>query len=81
MLMNGFVTQHDFFCNCPEPAFHCISILAKQLKKELSPENKKQLIKCLGEDTPTEDAGTGDDIGIGDLEKLFAEDDTEGASG
>lgn len=80
LLVNGFVSQHDLLCCCNRPAFHCFNILAEQLSKELSPKEKQQIISCLGttEDTT---AGTTEDHGIDDLEKLFAEGTTEDADG
>lgn len=72
-LINTFVGNHDLVCLCKNPAYHSLYILAEQLGKELNPQDKQQIIKCLGE-TTTDAEG---DIGIdtADLEKLFGEED------
>lgn len=81
-LINGFVTSHDYLCDCEKPAFHCLNILAKTLGPQLQQQDKQQIIKCLG--TTEENAVTTQDadaIGIGDLEKLFTDDFTEDDDG
>lgn len=77
-IVNSFVSTHDLKCECDKPALHCAEILIKQLKDELTTDEKDHLKSCLGTATDhTEDNGgvTGED-----LEKLFAEDggDDEG---
>lgn len=80
-LINAFVGSHDLLCNCNEPAFHCLQILTKNLAPELSKNNKDQLIQCLGTTTTAATAGGEEDLGIEDLEKLFAEDGTDDDTG
>ncbi len=79
-LVNGFVKDHDYICQCSNPAFHCLLVLTKQLAPELKPEEKQQIKECLTTTTeePTGDADIPD---IGDLERIFAEDDTEDVNG
>lgn len=74
-LINTFCCCHDLLCKCYNPAYHCLKELATQLGKELSPEQKKEIQKCLGI-TTAEDGAAADDPGFdtGDLEALFAED-------
>ncbi len=75
-LINTFVGNHDLICMCDNPAYHSLQILIKQLKPELKQEEIKQLQLCLGEETTTTAANAEDTgIDIGDLEKLFGEDD------
>lgn len=81
LLINGFVTQHDLLCNCNQPAVHCLHILIRQLKPELSTEDKNQLIKCLGTEDTTDAVTANDGLGLEDLEKLFAEDPTTDDTG
>ncbi len=83
-LINGFVTQHDYLCCCDQPAFHCMIILCKQLSSELTDENKKQIIQCLGTTDTATATGPGDaaeELGLEDLEKLFATEDTPEETG
>ncbi len=75
-IINGTVMLHDCHCTCNNPAFHSLYILTKQLSKELSPADKQQLIKCLGEDHGDTAHGDTEDIALEDLEKLFEEEDT-----
>lgn len=70
-LINCFVGCHDLTCHCNNPAFHCLSILIKQLKPELKKQEKEQIQKWLG--TTEEDVTHTEDFGE-DLETLFAED-------
>ena len=83
VIINGFIHQHDCFCTCNEPAFHCASILLKKLGPELSTQNKKQLQQCLGTttDTTAAEGGDVDNLDFGDLDKLFEEDVTEDNDG
>lgn len=80
-LVNAFVSCHDLSCNCNEPAFHSLLVLTKTLAPELSEKNKQQLIACLGSTTTAATATEEEDLGIEDLEKLFAEDGTEEETG
>lgn len=73
---NVIVGCHDFICNCNEPAVHSVKELIKLIKPELTTKQQEEIQQCLGttaEDTTA--AGGIDDIDIGDLEKLFADDD------
>lgn len=72
-LTNSFVTSHDLTCSCQKPAFHCFLLLAKQLGPELSPQEKTQILQCLGETTTGTDVTEREDHGLEDLEELFAE--------
>lgn len=72
--VNAIVGIHDFNCNCKNPAFHSAKILLEQLAPELTPQDKINLQKCLGEDTAGEDGPIDD---FGDLEDIFADDTTE----
>lgn len=75
-LTNAFVTCHDLACQCKNPAYHSLWILTKQLSKELKPEEKEQIKKCLGDDhiTTTEE-NTG--FATADLEEIFGGDEEE----
>lgn len=78
--INLCIGAHDLVCDCQEPGFHSLKLLANQIGRELQPEQKKEIQKCLGI-TTGEDHTDIDNIDIGDLEKLFEEDITEDDSG
>lgn len=68
------VGTHDLLCECYNPLFHSAKIILKQLAPEITDQERQQLQECLGtKDTTKEEDATG--IDIGDLEKLFEEDD------
>lgn len=71
--VNAIIGIHDIGCRCNNPAFHSYSILTKQLKNELQPEERKQIITCLGDPDTT---ATKDEDGFedGELDRLFSED-------
>ncbi len=74
-ILNSIFTTHDIGCGCPDPPTHIITLLAPLIKPQnLSTEEKQALKKCLsdltGEDTAT---GTIENLDVGDLEHLFAE--------
>ncbi len=72
--INCVIGCHDLVCECYNPLMHSTKILLKQLAPELQEPEKLQLKKCLGEEpTTAEEEETGFDIG--DLEKLFGEED------
>lgn len=80
-LVNGFVHEHDLVCCCNNPGYHVLQITATQIGQELSPKQKQQIIKCLGE-TTTGDAEDGaEDLDLGDLDALFADDGEENPTG
>lgn len=69
--LNNTVSSHDLFCGCPKPWKHLQEIL-KTRGTEI----------CLGGTADDRDAGTqtGEediDLSPGELERLFAEEDTE----
>lgn len=74
-LINSFVGSHDLVCYCNNPALHCLQILIKQLKPELKQEEINQLKQCLGDDHTTTETAEDTGYDIGDLEKMFGEDD------
>lgn len=71
---NAVTHLHGLICECEEPVVHSLQILLDQTSKELTPNQQKQLQKCLG--TTQEDVATAaDGLDFGDdLEQLFAED-------
>lgn len=74
-LINTWIQTHDLTCDCNNPGFHVLQIAAKQIGPELKPQDKQQIIKCLGETSTTDAAADTDpDIALEDLEALFAED-------
>lgn len=78
-LTNLGVSSHDLVCDCPQPAFHTLKILCKQLSGELSPEQKQEIKKCLGLEDIVDALGEEDfDFGE-DLEKLFEHKEEEDA--
>lgn len=70
--INSVVGIHDFTCNCNNPGFHCLKILAQQIGPELNTTDKDTIKKCLG-DHSTADAVEDTGIDPGDLEKLFGD--------
>lgn len=74
-LYNSFYHSHDLACGCKDPTLHILFLISKDNKnKKLSLKQLKE-IKCrlTGEedaDLTTEDP----DIGLEELEQLFAED-------
>lgn len=80
-LVNGFVQQHDYLCCCKNPTFHCLQILTTQLAPELKESEKQQIQKCLTTTKETTTAAGEEDLGVEDLEKLFATDLTEDDTG
>lgn len=77
-LINLCVGGHDLLCCCSNPLFHTGKIILQQLSKEISEQDKNQLIQCLGDTTTAEEE---DPTGIDgkDLELLFADDAGEDA--
>lgn len=80
-LINGIVTQHDYLCCCDKPAFHTLRILTEQLAPELTPIEKHQIQQCLSTTAAAGPTGGEEDLGLGDLEKLFEGDLTEDDTG
>lgn len=92
--LNTTLGIHDMYCFCDKPWIHMLeSILERNNFFEIPEKDKRLIQKCLvsittkdkGDNNHTEDAsGThtkeddGFDIDIGDLEKLFEEDDKNG---
>lgn len=72
-IINSFCNNHDLCCDCESPLFHCWEIISKQLKKEITEDQKKQIKKCLGMEEEDGTVADTEDIGE-DLEKLFDED-------
>ncbi len=75
-LLNTICGNHDLICNCDEPLKHvCLLIFEKAQPRNFTESQKKLIKKCLGEE---DGDGAADDLGIqdGDLEQLFAEEDT-----
>lgn len=80
-VVNGFIHIHDIACSCNEPGYHTLQIAINQIGKDLTKQQRNQLIKCLGENT-TGDAADGDaDLQFGDLDALFAEGGEEDPTG
>lgn len=72
---------HGLICNCDEGITHSIQLLLQQTKPELTTNQLLQLQKCLGT-TQEDGAGKEDDVDFGDdLERLFADDGTDPATG
>lgn len=76
--MNLLAHVHDNNCNCDEPLQHTIHIILEKEPNIQFQESTKQLLKkCLGTEDSKEDGDDVDGLGIGDLERLFAEDTGE----
>ncbi len=85
-ITNLTVHGHDLVCSCNEPAFHSLKIITKQLQGELTKKQKEEIKTCLGITPTTADAGikeeNGDDDDFGEeIEKLFAQDQEDAATG
>ncbi len=78
-LINNFVASHDLVCICKKPTYHILDILSRKIGPELSTPEKQQIKQCLG-DAPTT-ADTTVDPDVGDLDALFAEEDTQDDTG
>lgn len=78
-MLNTFVSVHDLTCGCDHPIEHILWTTATKGKPTgFTEEEKSTLKKCLGFGenlTIKEEEETG--IEDGDLDRLFAEDDTE----
>ncbi len=77
-LLNSIFNNHDLCCGCNEPASHLTFLLINNCNpQKFSPEEKEVIKKWHG-DITTQGGDTTEDIGIdaGELETLFAEDDT-----
>ncbi len=74
-LINTFCNTHDLVCDCDHQPFHILKLLATKLSTELTPQQKQEIIKCLGDTTTGEEITmvAEDDFGK-DLEDLFAVD-------
>lgn len=68
--LNLIYSGHDFFCYCNDPTDHILHLLKPTTKEE----------PCHG-DTPTTKENGDPDIDVGDLERLFAEDDDDPTAG
>lgn len=86
--MNSIVSTHETFCGCDKPFYHLIYELQKNNGfHQITTEEEKLIKKCLGiPGITTADASTDtnekenqdvDDLDVGDLERLFAEDGEE----
>ena len=83
--INNTIQAHDIFCGCNEPGNHLLLALAERsAQQNISKDTLQTATKCLSGGDHTGEEPTGQDeedggFGIGDLEKLFAEDeDTNG---
>lgn len=74
--INGLVSIHDLQCQCDHPLQHTIiGIIDQEPSLKFDEEDSKKIQKCLTSGDPgTEDVV--DAFGDGELEALFAEDDT-----
>lgn len=80
-LVNGFIHMHDLTCDCDNPGYHVLQITCNQIGKDLKPTEKQQLIKCLGETTTGDAAAGEEDLDLGNLDALFADDGDEETTG
>lgn len=73
--VNTYVQIHDLNCGCETPLQHIIFQILQQEPSLKEDKNfKENLEKCLSTGTGgTDPTGDIDDIGDGDLERLFAE--------
>lgn len=78
--INAVIHSHDFICECQDSAFHSTKLLLQQIAPELTKQQKIEIQQCLG-DTTEETAGDDVDIGIGDLEKLFGDEEEDTTTG
>lgn len=78
-LINSFISSHDIACSCSNPGFHTLLITATKIGKELTKEEKNQIIQCLGDTTTTPEEEEEPDLG--DLDALFAENGGEDDEG
>lgn len=79
---NAIVHLHDIQCMCNEPLAHTIDTIFKQEPNlPLHQSTKDKIKQCLttGEDHTTKDVV--EEFGDDDLERLFADDDTEEDTG
>lgn len=73
--INLNVAVHDQHCHCEEPLKHIIfGILEQEPTLKFTPEESKEIQKCLTTSDLGDAAGTEDGFGDGDLERLFADD-------
>lgn len=75
---NGVAHLHDMICDCPKPLEHSIQLLINQEPNlKFNKKTSDQLKKCLttGEE-PATAVDALDGLTPGDLDALFAEDDT-----
>lgn len=79
--LNLMWESHDQFCSCSDPPLHLLVLINKDSKAPKPVEDIKNL-KCLltGKDTGTDHTGI-DGLEDGELEKLFAEEEEENATG
>ena len=77
--INMLCHVHDTFCDCCQPLAHTATLIFEQEKDLPFTPPEKDLIKsCLSGDGRTATDGAADDnIGDGDLERLFEEPFTE----
>lgn len=79
--INTYVATHDLNCGCDNPLKHIILQIAEQEPGlQFDKEEQNQIKKWLTTGEHGENPGGKDDddgFGEGELERLFAEDDTE----